>query len=54
MEPQIKADKCGWIIFYARRASGMGVDCINGLSQYRTQIKSSYLIHLCLSDFICG
>jgi hypothetical protein len=36
---------------YTRRASGMGVDCIDGLSQYRTQTQSSYRIHPCPSDF---
>jgi hypothetical protein len=35
---------------YTRRASGMGVDCIDGLSQYRTQTQSSYRIHPCPSD----
>ncbi|MCX5808523.1 MAG: hypothetical protein NTX36_04000 [Proteobacteria bacterium] len=27
------------------------MDCIDGLSQYRTQIKLSYRIHRCPSDF---
>ncbi|MCX5810305.1 MAG: hypothetical protein NTX36_13220 [Proteobacteria bacterium] len=36
---------------YTCRASGMGVDCIDGLSQYRTQTQSSYYIHPCPSDF---
>jgi hypothetical protein len=36
---------------YTRRASGMGVDCIDGLSQYRTQTQSSHRIHPYPSDF---
>ncbi|MEI6153046.1 MAG: hypothetical protein WCQ90_03060 [Deltaproteobacteria bacterium] len=37
---------------YTCRASGMGVDCIDGLSQYRTQTQSSYCIHPYPSDFL--
>ena len=36
---------------YTRRASGMGVDCIDGLSQYSPQTQLSYRIHLRSSDF---
>ena len=32
-------------------ARAWSVDCIDGLSQYRTQTQSLYCIHLCPSDF---
>jgi len=36
---------------YTCRTSDMGVDCIDGLSQYSPQAQSSHRIHLCSSDF---
>jgi len=36
---------------YTCRASGMDVDCIDGLSQYSPQTQSAYRINPCPSDF---